>query len=285
MPRWRVFMRDPARILLLAALGLCAAASALAQPATEGHTVQINGTEMYYETAGEGDPLVLLHAGTQSVRMWDPFFERLSAGRLWIAVDLRGHGGSTNPSGEWGTRQFARDVFALLDHLGVERFEGIGASAGAMTLLHMATQQPERVKAMIVIGAGTYLPNECRQVLSRTSADDYPEPVWERLRQRHKHGDDQIRALYAWVASLAESYDDMVFTPDTLSTIRARTLIVHGDRDYCFPASMAGEIYDAIPDARLWVVPNGTHVPIGGANAPRFAEIALEFLSGAWEQD
>ena len=66
---------------------------------------------------------------------------------------------------------------------------------------------------------------------------------------------------------------------------RLRTLVVHGDRDYCFPAWMAWEIYDAIPRAYLWVVPNGTHVPIGGANAPLFAETALQFLAGAWEGD
>lgn len=278
-------MNGSTGILFPIALILLVTGPAFAQPAPQGQTVPINGIEMYFETAGEGDPLVLLHGGTQSARMWDPFFEQLSPGRRWIAVDLRGHGGSTNPPGDWTTRQFARDVFALLDHLGIQRFTGIGASAGAMTLLHMATQQPERVEAMIVIGVGTYLPDECRQILAGTSLDGYPEAAWERLRQRHKHGDDQIRALYAWVASLAESYDDMVFTPDKLSTIRARTLVVHGDRDYCFPASMAREIYDAIPHAYLWVLPNGTHVPIGGANAPLFAETALQFLGGAWEGD
>jgi pimeloyl-ACP methyl ester carboxylesterase len=273
------------RFLLFVALGLFSAGPVLSQTETESHTIQVNGIEVYYETSGEGEPLLLLHSGTQTVRMWDPFVEGFAARYRVIAVDLRGHGGSTNPSGEWATRQFARDVLALLDQLGIGRVKGIGASAGAMTLLHMATQQPERVEAMVVIGVGTYLPLECRQTLGETSLDGYPEAVWERLRAKHRHGDEQIRALYAWVASLADTYDDMVFTPDKLATIRARTLVLHGDRDYCFPASMAWEIYAAIPHAYLWVLPNGTHVPIGGANAPRFAETALQFLGGAWEGD
>ncbi len=276
-------MNGPTRILFPIALALLAASPVLSQTAPEGHTARVNGIEIYYETSGAGEPLLLLHSGTQTVRSWDPFLERFGAEYRLIAVDLRGHGGSTNPSGEWATRQFARDVFALLDQLGIERVKGIGASAGAMTLLHMATQQPERIEAMVVIGVGTYIPNECRQVLAETSLEGYPEAVWERLRAKHRHGDDQIRALYAWVASLAQSYNDMTFTPAYLSTIQARTLIVHGDRDYCFPASMAWDIYDAIPRAYLWVLPNGIHVPIGGANGPLFAETALQFLSGAWE--
>ena len=148
--------------------------------------------------------------------------------------------------------------------------KAVGASAGAMTLLRMATQQPDRIEAMVVIGVGTYIPAECRKILAPITTDGLQEAVWEQLRARHRHGDDQIRALYAWVASLAESHGDMTFTPPLLATITAPTLVVHGDRDYCFPASMAWDIYQAIPEAALWVVPNGGHVPINGANAGRF---------------
>ena len=73
----------------------------------------------------------------------------------------------------------------------------------------------------------------------------------------------------------------MTFTPPLLATITAPTLVVHGDRDYCFPASMAWDIYQAIPDSALWVVPNGGHVPVTGDNADRFADITLEFLGTA----
>lgn len=249
----------------------------------EKHTVKINNIEMYYEVVGEGEPLLLLHSGTQTTRMFDPFVEEFSARYRLIVPDLRGHGGSTNPDGKWTTRQFARDVYALLDRIGVERFKTIGASAGAMTLLHMATQQPDRVEAMVVIGVGTYLPTECREILAQTNVDDLSQSEWDVLREQHRQGDAQIRALYSWVASLAESYNDMTFTPAYLSTVTARTLIVHGDRDYCFPASMAWDIYSAIPDAYLWVVPNGGHVPLRGPHQTPFAKTAMEFLNGNWE--
>ena len=195
-----------------------------------------------------------------------------------IIPDLRGHGGSTNPDGVWSTHQFAADILALLDHLGVVRVKAVGASAGGMTLLRMATLQPERIEAMVIIGVGTYIPAECRAALAPVTTEGLSEEAWERLRARHKYGDDQIRALYSWVASLADGYGDMSFEPPLLATITASTLIVHGDRDYCFPASMAWDIYQAIPNAALWVVPNGSHVPIDGGNVDSFADITLEFL-------
>ena len=256
-----------------------------AQKAPESHTHAVHGMEMKYEVVGEGQPLVLLHSGTQTARMFDPFVEAFSAQYRLIIPDLRGHGGSTNPDGLWTTRQFARDVYALLDELEVDKFKAIGASAGAMTLLHMATSQPERIEAMVVVGVGTYLPAECREILAKTSPDDITEVTWQHLRQEHKHGDEQIRALYNWVASLAKSYNDMTFAPPYLSTIKARTLVVHGDRDYCFPASMAWDIYDAIPEAYLWVVPNGGHVPMSGPHVVPFTRTAMEFLQGHWEQE
>jgi pimeloyl-ACP methyl ester carboxylesterase len=152
-----------------------------------------------------------------------------------------------------------------------------------MTLLHMATQQPNRVEAMVVVGVGTWIPNDCRSILARTDVDALSEAAWESLREKHVHGDDQIRALYDWIASLATSYNDMTFTPAILSTIEARTLVVHGDRDYCFPASMAWQVYAALPHGYLWVVPNGDHVPIRGPHVEPFTETALVFLQGGWE--
>jgi pimeloyl-ACP methyl ester carboxylesterase len=82
--------------------------------------------------------------------------------------------------------------------------------------------------------------------------------------------------------ALKDSYDDMNFTPPYLSTITARTLIVHGDRDPLYPVNLAMEMYEAIPRSYLWIVPNGGHSPIFGEMAERFAETALSFLRGEW---
>lgn len=108
------------------------------------------------------------------------------------------------------------------------------------------------------------------------------------MRQWHKRGDEQIRAIWRQAKAFVDSYDDMNFTPPYLSTITARTLIVHGDRDPLYPVSLATEMYAAIPRSYLWVIPNGGHGPIFGEHTgsrdttSRFAETALAFLRGEW---
>jgi pimeloyl-ACP methyl ester carboxylesterase len=112
---------------------------------------------------------------------------------------------------------------------------------------------------------------------------------WQQMRQWHKHGDEQIRAIWRQANGFKDSYDDMNFTPPYLSTITARTLIVHGDRDPLYPVALAIEMYSAIPRSYLWVVPNGGHGPIfrehtgSGESTQRFAETALAFLRGEWK--
>jgi len=83
--------------------------------------------------------------------------------------------------------------------------------------------------------------------------------------------------------ALKDSYDDMNFTPPLLSTITARTLLVHGDRDPLYPVKLALEMYEAIPRSYLWVVPNAGHGPIFGEMKGRFVETALKFLRGEFQ--
>ncbi len=75
----------------------------------------------------------------------------------------------------------------------------------------------------------------------------------------------------------------MSFTEPALQTITARTLIVHGDRDLFFPVALPVQVYGAIPDSYLWIVPNGSHVPIFEPQGRDFTRLALEFLQGIWE--
>jgi pimeloyl-ACP methyl ester carboxylesterase len=247
-----------------------------------GQTIPINGMEMYYEIRGAGEPLVLLHGGTGAGVNWDLLFKNAPAGYRLVVPDLRGHGRSTNPSATFTFRQSAFDVFAMLDHLGIERFKAIGVSLGAKTLLHMATQQPTRVEAMVLVSATPYFPDQARTIMQQVSPDNRTDAEWEQMRQWHKHGDEQIRALWKMANTFKDSYDDMNFTPPYLSTIRARTLIVHGDRDPLYPINMAVELYAAIPCSYLWVIPNGGHGPIFGNMADRFVETSLAFLSDEW---
>jgi pimeloyl-ACP methyl ester carboxylesterase len=244
-----------------------------------GHTVHVDDIEMHYEARGRGKPLVLLHGFGGCSQNWHPFTAQLSERYRLILVDMRGHGYSTNPQNKFTHRQAASDVLHLLDKLGIGQFSAMGISSGGMTLLHMATARPKRIDAMVLISAASSFPDEARAIMGRASLGTMPKPVQAMYRECAKRGEDQIRQLITQFNAFREDYDDMNFTAQDLSAITARTLVVHGDRDRFFPVEIPVMIYRAIPDAALWIVPGGDHVPIYDPTVP-FTSTALRFLDG-----
>jgi pimeloyl-ACP methyl ester carboxylesterase len=247
--------------------------------ATRGKTVHLNDIEMYYEEYGAGKPLVLLHGFGGCGQNWHPFTAELSKRYRLLVVDLRGHGCSTNPKNEFTHRQAARDVFLLLEKLEIERFSAMGLSSGGMVLLHMATSKPSHVESMVLVSATSYFPDQARAIMRGTSFARMPRAVQEMYRECAKRGDEQIHQLIAQFNALHDNTDDMNFTGRDLSTITARTLVVHGDRDRFFPVEIPLSMYRAIPNSALWIVPGGDHVPIYDAKVP-FVSTALRFLDG-----
>ena len=246
-------------------------------------TISLNGFEMYYEVRGDGEALLLLHGGMGIGSDWKHIFASDPQGYRVIVPDLRGHGRSTNPSKCFTFKQCANDVVALLDHLQIATAKAIGMSMGAKALLHVATMQPDRIQAMVLVSATPYFPPQLREAAATYTKEAFArlsDAERDTLRSRHVHGDQQILQLYAMTGSFATSYDDMAFTPPLLSTITARTLIVHGDRDPLCPVEMAIELFRGIPQSALWIVPNGAHGPIFDSMASTFADIALAHVAG-----
>jgi pimeloyl-ACP methyl ester carboxylesterase len=154
-------------LLILSIWALTTSAFYAQRNGTVGRSLHVNGIDMYYETTGQGKPLVLLHGFTSSGAAWASMVPEFAKGYQVIVPDLRGHGRSTNPTKQFTHKQSALDVFALLDALGIEQFKAMGISSGGMTLIHIATQQPARVEAMVLIGATSYFPERlCAQLLS-----------------------------------------------------------------------------------------------------------------------
>lgn len=242
-------------------------------------TTDVNGVQLFYRDSGSGDPLLLLHGFTGSGDDWKHVFADPIEGRRVVVPDLRGHGRSTNPNGVFKFADVARDIFALLDRLGIDRVKAIGLSAGANALLHMATQQPHRVGAMIHVSGTPRFPEQARAIMKTMTEEGRSPEEWAEMRARHHLGDDQIRALWRHARAFADDRDDMNFTAANLSTITARTLIVHGDRDPLYPVEQAVELFRGIPGASLWVVPNGGHGPIFGGQAAPFVRTATAFLA------
>ncbi|MEZ4735352.1 MAG: hypothetical protein R3E79_50310 [Caldilineaceae bacterium] len=158
----------------------------------------------------------------------------------------------------------------------------------------MATQQPARSEALVLIAGTSYFPESCRALQRENTPDTFPPERWQLLRERHLGGDEQIYALLQQFQGMAEIYDDMTFTLPYLATITAPTLIIHGDRDPFFSVNLPVEIYQAIPHAYLWIAPNAFHLDPAGGYADSqmqtrsalfkeyFTQTVLDFLKQGW---
>jgi pimeloyl-ACP methyl ester carboxylesterase len=242
-----------------------------------GRIETLNGIQIYFEVHGTGEPLLLLHGFSGSSQDWMASKNDWGTEFQLIVPDLRGHGRSSILYKAFRHEEAAVDTLALLDRLEIDTCKGVGVSGGGNVLLHMATKQPERMRAMVLVSATPYFPEQARHIMSQYS-DSLPEQQWEILRRRHPGGDAQIEALLDSTRAFASSYDDMNFTPSQLSMIRARTLIVQGDRDPLYPVEISLEMASAIPRSRLWIIPNGGHGPVIGKKWAEFIQTAFAFL-------
>jgi pimeloyl-ACP methyl ester carboxylesterase len=173
-------------------------------------------------------------------------------------------------------------MHALLRHLGLTRLKVVGLSGGGLTALHMAVADPVSIEAMVLVSAPPRFPEQARAIQRGFSESTLSPADRDRMLRSHAGGEAQIRRLVEMVHAFADDYDDVDFKPDQLATIRARTLVVFGDRDPLYPVSLAFELHAAIPRSYLWVVPNGGHGPVFGAASSQFVQTALSFLRGDW---
>lgn len=120
----------------------------------------VNGVNLSYQTAGPpgGRPLVLLHGFSGSAQSWDPIWEALAARSRVFAYDQRGHGGSDKPEGPYRIQDFADDLLAFLNYMGLDRVDLMGHSMGGRTALLFALQHGGRLNRLLLVGASGAAP-------------------------------------------------------------------------------------------------------------------------------
>lgn len=242
-------------------------------------SLSINGFEMYYQIIGKGEPLLILHGFTGSGDELVRLFSNLGDKFKLIIPDLRGHGRSTNPSRQFTFKQAALDTIALLEHLNILQCKAIGFSGGGCTLLQMAYIRPSIIRSMVLVSAAPYFTESIQQMMKNYARAEKTEEQWAAMHKIHVHGKEQINLLFDHAASFGEDPNDMNFTPELLSKIKMHTLIVQGDKDTLYPLDLTIELYQSLPNANLWILPNSGHVPINPENIKAFNECALQNLS------
>jgi pimeloyl-ACP methyl ester carboxylesterase len=112
-------------------------------------TLSLPGTELYYQVAGSGVPVMLIHGMGLDGRMWDDQVAALSGIASLARPDLRGFGRSSRDSDV--SYSHAADVWALVDHLGWDDVVIVGLSMGGMIALETVLAAPQRVRSLVVM--------------------------------------------------------------------------------------------------------------------------------------
>jgi pimeloyl-ACP methyl ester carboxylesterase len=255
--------------------------------------IEVDGSALYYEEAGEGLPLVLLHGLGASLEDWECQMPVFSQRYRVIAMDLRGFNRSPHGPGALSIPRFAADVWAMLAHLGVDRFHLIGHSMGGAVALQLALDHPGAViKLVIANSVPSFRPQTIkqrfevwyRQVLMRLlgplrlaqvgAQRMYPGEHQQALREKSaergaRNGPSYLEALKAltrW-SVLAR-----------LQELRMPVLVLAAEHDYFSREDML-QFAHALPKGRFHLFPDAHHgLPLEQPQA--FNAAVLKFLDG-----
>jgi pimeloyl-ACP methyl ester carboxylesterase len=257
---------------------------------------EIGSTKFYYEMAGEGHPLVLVHAGITDRRMWDDQFYTFARDFRVIRYDRRGFGDTRTDAEAYSHHQ---DLFNLLNYLCIERAFLVGCSQGGKTIIDFTLEHPEKTDALILVASAVsgfvwkdQMPGQWQALELADAAGDIghvnelelqiwvdgphrrPEQVDQKVRER-------VRQMnHMALMKSAEAGGEQQLEPaavNRLGEIHAPTLIIIGDLDTCKTLAAADFLAEHISRARKLIMPGTAHLP-NMERPEEFNQHVLSFL-------
>src|SRR5438067_11176474 len=232
----------------------------------------VNGLQLYFETRGTGQPLVLLDGGLMTIDLtFGPLLEPLAAGRQVIAVELQGHGHTADTDRPMTIEALASDVVALLDHLGIAEADLFGFSLGGLVAYAVALGSPSRVGKLIAASADPHRPP------GRESAplDDDRMPTsadFQAMRDAYNAVASDPAHFDEFAAKTSTMVHEFPGWTDELRSLQVPTLLMFGDRDFS-PLADVLQMFELLPNAQLAVLPGTTHVGVSRRPGEVFALI------------
>jgi pimeloyl-ACP methyl ester carboxylesterase len=230
-----------------------------------GKSIDINDIKVYYETYGEGEPLLLLHGNGGSLQHYEFQIPELSKHFKVIAVDSRAQGRSTDSDKEITYALMASDMNELIDKLKLESVYIVGWSDGGNIGLELAYAHPEKVKKLVTFGANYTHENYASE---EDSVDlDPNDPLINLIKDmRQRRGINASKRLSPIpvrspetskkLADLMEKYPN--FSEEQLKQINVATMVAVGDHDL-INLDHAIILFRSLPHSELFVVPGATH--------------------------
>lgn len=257
----------------------------------------VGSLRLAWDDAGQGLPVVLLHAFPLNRRMWAQQREDLARRYRVITPDFRGHGESEVAVEDSTMERLAEDVRGLLDALGIERVVLGGLSMGGYVAFAFCRRYAARVAALVLAdtraGADTEEGRRGRCELAAVAEKEGSGAVAERMLPKllgattQKNRPEVVAAVREMIlstspAGIARALRGMAARLDSfdlLPRIGCPTLVLVGEEDVLTPPSEAKTLAKAIPGAQLEVIPAAGH--LSNLEQPeRFAQLVGDFLAG-----
>ena len=262
----------------------------------------INNAHIYYETAGEGPPFVMIHAGVADSRQWNNEFAHFADRFRVVRYDLRGYGRSQPVAGEFS---HLADLIALLDYLELaEPALFMGCSIGGGLAINFALTRPSQTAGLILVGCGppgleldTPVPAKFAAAEQAYHAGDFdllaeietqiwfdgvgrtPDQVNQAMRRLAYEMNRQ--ALSHYTQKLGQQLPDTeIVAAEEMGALRMPTLVIVGAHDIPYTHAAADYMMVKMPAARKALIADAAH--LANMDQPEeFRRIVAEFLAGS----
>jgi len=260
-----------------------------------GEYADVNGINLYFETHGTGQPMILLHGGLGSGEMFGPTLPVLAADRQVIAVDLQGHGRTADIDRPIDVRLMADDIAALIEHLGLDKPDVVGYSLGGGVAFQTAVRHPELVRRLVFVSANIrrdaiYPEMLAQQLQVGPDAVEMLKgtPMYQLYQRVAPRPEDFGRLLGKMGESMAKDFD----FSDDVRGLKVPTLIAAADADMAPPSHYVeafalldggqrdgGWMGEGRPKGghALAIIPGATHYDV--FSSPVLAAAILAFLA------
>ena len=280
------------------ALAVAAALSAApdakaAEPEVTTGMIAVATPAIYYESAGKGRPVILIHGGQLDRRIWDDQFMVLAREFRVVRYDVRGFGRSPAASAPWSP---TGDLAALMDQLGIPKAELVGLSLGGRIAIDFALEHPERVSSLVLAGPGLSGFDWSRDsdagfaaILAAAQSGDPMRAADLWLTDPYMAPAMENPALAPRLRALARENTacwldnpllEQAITPPAagrLASLKKPVLLVVGDRDVADIQRIVEKLEAEVAGARKHVVRGAGHM-VNMEKPEEFTRVVLEFL-------
>ena len=234
----------------------------------------VNGLKMYYEIHGEGKPVVLLHGSFMNIDMnWGEMIPELAKTHQVIAVEMQGHGRTTDANRDFAYPQLADDVAGLMKYIKVDSADIIGYSLGGTVAFALAIRHPKVVNRLVIISSVFKMDGwikSARDLFATLKPEFFDNTPLKAEYDRLSPDKSHWRAFVNKLLKLDNTPFDLGAT--NIKAIKSPMLLIKGDNDgvslehvtemyTLFDGGVFGDIV-GVPPSQLAILPGMTHVAL-----------------------